>query len=87
VSVCLSVCLSVCNVGATKSGNQQMTGSVGVLDVCTRKQTKYHMIPNSTEEDQWVTENMDFCVQWLACRAISACSEPLVSNRTNSALE
>jgi len=36
-----------------------------------------------SKDDQWVWKNVEFCtlavcVQWLACRTISACAEPIV---------
>ena len=45
------------------------------------------VIPNSTEEDQWSVENVEFCtsvvcVQRLACHAISASAEHVVCKLT-----
>jgi len=69
-----------------------MQQSAFVLRVANKLRDGYHrfkypVIPISTEKDQWGMENVYFCtlpaiilyVQQLACRAISASSELLVS--------
>jgi len=52
------------------------------MAICMPKPTT--VIPNSTEKDQCGVENVEFCtlvacVQRLACRAISASAESLLS--------
>ena len=40
-----------------------MTGKVGVLATCMPEcpRSEYPVITNSTEEDQWGMENVEFC--------------------------